>query len=447
MARLFGTDGVRGTAGREITAEFALKLAQAAAIVLAKTARENGERPRAVIAHDPRISSDFISAAVSAGLAASGIDVFDAGVVPTPAAAYLTADIGADFGVIISASHNSAPDNGIKFFSRGGHKLPDSVEDQIEAEFGNSHDVIGAEVGKITRFSDAEDRYLVHLLGAVRFSLKGLKVVIDAANGAASAISPQAFIDAGAEVVLIGADPDGLNINAGYGSTYMSALQAAVLENNADFGIAHDGDADRTLAVDHLGNIVDGDHIMAILAISMKETGDLARNTLVTTVMSNLGLRLTMKKHEIDIVETQVGDRYVLEAMRDGGYSLGGEQSGHIIFSQYATTGDGVLTGLQIAARMIQTGKSLAELASEMPVFPQVLINVPDVDKSRVDDVELQQLVTQAVLELGDQGRVLLRASGTESLVRVMVEAADHGTAQGWADRIARMVETRLALG
>ncbi|HAE74677.1 MAG TPA: phosphoglucosamine mutase, partial [Candidatus Aquiluna sp.] len=211
--------------------------------------------------------------------------------------------------------------------------------------------------------------------------------------------------------------------------------------------IAHDGDADRTLAVDHLGNIVDGDHIMAILAISMKETGDLARNTLVTTVMSNLGLRLTMKKHEIDIVETQVGDRYVLEAMRDGGYSLGGEQSGHIIFSQYATTGDGVLTGLQIAARMIQTGKSLAELASEMPVFPQVLINVPDVDKSRVDDVELQQLVTQAVLELGDQGRVLLRASGTESLVRVMVEAADHGTAQGWADRIARMVETRLSLG
>jgi phosphoglucosamine mutase len=447
MARLFGTDGVRGTAGREITAEFALRLAQAAAIVLGQTARENGERPRAVIAHDPRISSDFISAAVSAGLAASGIDIFDAGVIPTPAAAYLTADIGADFGVMISASHNSAPDNGIKFFSRGGHKLPDSVEDQIEAELGNSHDLIGSEVGKITRFADAEDRYLVHLLGAVREKLTGLKVVVDAANGAASAISPQAFLDAGAEVIVIGAQPDGLNINAGYGSTYLSALQSAVLENKADFGIAHDGDADRALAVDHLGKIVDGDHIMAILAIGMKETGDLARNTLVTTVMSNLGLRLAMKTHGIDIVETRVGDRYVLEAMREGGYSLGGEQSGHIIFSQYATTGDGVLTGLQIAARMVHTGKSLAELAAQMPVYPQVLINVPGVDKSRVDDIKLQELVSQASAELGDEGRVLLRASGTESLVRVMVEAADHGTAQSWAERIARMVEMRLALG
>jgi phosphoglucosamine mutase len=447
MARLFGTDGVRGTAGREITAEFALRLAQAAAVVLAQSARENGERPRAVIAHDPRISSDFISAAVSAGLAASGIDVFDAGVLPTPAAAYLTADLGADFGVIVSASHNSAGDNGIKFFSRGGHKLPDSLEDEIEAQFGNAHNALGAEVGKITRFADAEDRYLVHLLGTVRQKLTGLKVVIDAANGAASAISPQAFIDAGASVVLIGAEPDGLNINAGYGSTHMSALQAAVLEHKADFGIAHDGDADRALAVDHLGNIVDGDHIMAILAIGMKQAGQLARDTLVTTVMSNLGLKLTMEKHGIEIIETQVGDRYVLEAMRAGGYTLGGEQSGHIIFSQYATTGDGVLTGLQLAATMVQSGKSLAELAEQMPLYPQVLINVPDVDKTRVDDHEIQKLVNQAVNELGNEGRVLLRASGTEALVRVMVEAADQGTAQSWAERIARMVETRLALG
>jgi len=447
MARLFGTDGVRGTAGREITADFSLRLAQAAAVVLAQSARENGERPRAVIAHDPRISSDFISAAVSAGLAASGIDVFDAGVLPTPAAAYLTADLGADFGVIVSASHNSAGDNGIKFFSRGGHKLPDSLEDEIEAQFGNAHNAIGAEVGKVTRFADAEDRYLVHLLGTVRQKLTGLKVVIDAANGAASAISPQAFIDAGASVVLIGAEPDGLNINAGYGSTHMSALQAAVLEHKADFGIAHDGDADRALAVDHLGNIVDGDHIMAILAIGMKQAGQLARDTLVTTVMSNLGLKLTMEKHGIEIIETQVGDRYVLEAMRAGGYTLGGEQSGHIIFSQYATTGDGVLTGLQLAATMVQSGKSLAELAEQMPLYPQVLINVPDVDKTRVDDHEIQELVNQAVNELGNEGRVLLRASGTEALVRVMVEAADQGTAQSWAERIARMVETRLALG
>ena len=447
MARLFGTDGVRGTAGRDITAEFALKLAQAAAIVLAQHARDNGERPRAVIAHDPRISSDFISAAVASGLAASGVDVYDAGVLPTPGAAYLTADLGADFGVIISASHNSAPDNGIKFFSRGGHKLPDALEDQIEAEFGNCHNVIGSEVGRVTRFADAEDRYLVHLLGSVRKKLTGLRVVIDAAHGAASAISPQAFTDAGATVFLIGADPDGLNINSGNGSTHLSALQAAVIEHKADFGIAHDGDADRALAVDHEGQVVDGDRIMAILAIGMKASGDLARNTLVTTVMSNLGLRLTMKKHGIEIIETQVGDRYVLEAMREGGYSLGGEQSGHIIFSQYATTGDGVLTGLQLAERVISTGNSLAELANQMPIYPQVLINVPEVDKSRVDDEQLQALVAEATSELGENGRVLLRASGTESLVRVMVEAAEAGTAQSWAERIARMVEKRLAIG
>ena len=447
MARLFGTDGVRGTAGRDITAEFALKLAQAAAIVLAQNARDKGERPRAVIAHDPRISSDFISAAVSSGLAASGVDVYDAGVLPTPGAAYLTADLGADFGVIISASHNSAADNGIKFFSRGGHKLPDALEDQIEAEFGNCQNLIGSEVGRVTRFADAEDRYLVHLLGSVRKKLTGLRVVIDAAHGAASAISPQAFTDAGATVFLIGADPDGLNINSGNGSTHLSALQAAVIEHKADFGIAHDGDADRALAVDHEGHVVDGDRIMAILAIGMKESGDLARNTLVTTVMSNLGLRLTMKKHGIEIIETQVGDRYVLEAMREGGYSLGGEQSGHIIFSQYATTGDGVLTGLQLAERVISTGKSLAELANQMPIYPQVLINVPEVDKSRVDDEQLQALVAEATSELGENGRVLLRASGTESLVRVMVEAAEAGTAQSWAERIARMVEKRLAIG
>ncbi len=446
MARLFGTDGVRGTAGRDITAEFALKLAQAAAIVLAQQARDNGERPRAVIAHDPRISSDFISAAIASGLAASGVDVYDAGVLPTPGAAYLTADLGADFGVIISASHNSAPDNGIKFFSRGGHKLPDAIEDQIEAGLGNFENVIGSEVGRITRFADAEDRYLVHLLGSVRQKLTGLRVVIDAANGAASAVSPQAFTDAGATVFLIGAEPDGLNINAGHGSTHLSALQASVLEHKADFGIAHDGDADRALAVDHEGHIVDGDQIMAILAIGMKKSGDLARNTLVATVMSNLGLRLTMKEHGIDMIETQVGDRYVLEAMREGGYSLGGEQSGHIIFSQYATTGDGVLTGLQLAEQIMSTGKSLAELASQMPIYPQVLINVPGVDKTRVDDEELQALVAEATAELGDNGRVLLRASGTESLVRVMVEASEAGAAQSWADRIARMVEKRLSI-
>lgn len=447
MGRLFGTDGVRGIANKDITADFALKLAQAAAFVLSEEARSRGDRPRAVIGHDPRISSDFISAAVSAGLASSGVDVFDAGVIPTPGAAYLTADLDADFGVMISASHNSAPDNGIKFFSRGGHKLPDSTEDKIEAALGSALTPIGSEVGRVTRFADAEDRYLLHLLGTLPNRLDGIKIVLDCANGAASAISPQAFADAGAKVITIGNDPDGNNINQGCGSTHLSALQAAVVAHGADLGIAHDGDADRCLAVDHTGAIVDGDHIMTVLALALKNSGQLARNTLVTTVMSNLGLKIAMQNAGIGIIDTKVGDRYVLEAMREGGYSLGGEQSGHIIFSQYATTGDGVLTGLHLAAQVAATGKSLRELVSVMPNFPQVLVNVPGVDKSRVDsDSELQALVLQASDELGDRGRVLLRASGTENLVRVMVEAADQGTAQSWADRIALLVERRLAL-
>ena len=447
MARLFGTDGVRGTANREITAEFAMRLAQSAAIVLGESAKNKGNRPRAVIAHDPRSSSDFISAAVSAGLASSGVDVYDAGVLPTPAAAYLTADLDADFGVMISASHNAAPDNGIKFFSRGGHKLPDATEDQIEAEFGKALTPIGEGVGRVVRFADAEDRYLIHLLGAVPNRLEGLKVVVDCANGAASAISPEAFRNAGAEVFVIGAEPDGSNINQGCGSTHLSALQAAVIEHGADLGIAHDGDADRCLAVDHEGKIIDGDHIMAILAISELASGSLARNTLVTTVMSNLGLKIAMREAGIELVETAVGDRYVLEAMREGGYTLGGEQSGHVIFSQFATTGDGILTGLLLASEVARTKKSLAELAAVMTTLPQVLINVPGVDKSKVyKDQELNDLVAQAETELNDSGRVLLRPSGTEDLVRVMVEAKDLGTAQSWAERISVMVERRLSL-
>jgi phosphoglucosamine mutase len=272
-------------------------------------------------------------------------------------------------------------------------------------------------------------------------------VVVDCANGAASAISPQAFADAGAKVITLGADPDGNNINQGCGSTHLSALQSAVVAHGADLGIAHDGDADRCLAVDHTGAIVDGDHIMTVLALALKNSGQLARNTLVTTVMSNLGLKVAMQNAGVGIIDTKVGDRYVLEAMREGGYSLGGEQSGHIIFSQYATTGDGVLTGLHLAAQVAATGKSLRELVSVMPNFPQVLVNVPGVDKTRVDsDEELQALVQQATHELGDRGRVLLRASGTENLVRVMVEASDQGTAQSWADRIALLVERRLAI-
>ena len=448
MARLFGTDGVRGLANRDITAQSALELAQAAALVLGETARSRGQRPKAVIGRDPRISGEFLAAAISAGLAGSGVDVFDAGVIPTPATAFLTADLDADFGVMISASHNPAPDNGIKFFSRGGQKLPDETEDQIEAALtSKALTPVGTEIGHVQRFADAEDRYLVHLLGTLPNTLKGIKVVLDCANGAASAVSPEAFKDAGAEVVVIGNDPDGHNINLGCGSTHLSALQAAVVEHKADLGIAHDGDADRTLAVDHNGAVVDGDQIMAILALAAKERGDLARNTLVATVMSNLGLRLAMKQAGIELIETKVGDRYVLEEIRSGGYTLGGEQSGHLIFSRFATTGDGILTGLQLAAQMASTGKSLKELASVMKVYPQVLLNVPGVNKDAVDDNEqVQAVVREAETELGENGRVLLRASGTEPLVRVMVEALDSGSAQSWAERIARVVEKELKL-
>ena len=448
MSRLFGTDGVRGLANKDITSESALKLAQAAAIVLGEQARARGQKPIAVIGRDPRISGEFLAAAISAGLASSGVDVFDAGVIPTPATSFLTADLDADFGVMISASHNPAPDNGIKFFSRGGNKLDDAVEDAIEkALSAKPLTPIGAEIGHVKEFADAKSRYLVHLQGTLPNSLKGIKVVVDCANGAASDIAPKAFRDAGAEVVVIGNEPDGYNINLGCGSTHLSALQAAVVEHGADVGIAHDGDADRTLAVDATGAIVDGDQIMAILAVAAKARGDLSRNTLVATVMSNLGLKIAMKQAGIEMIETKVGDRYVLEVIREGGYTLGGEQSGHLIFARHATTGDGILTGLQLLAQMSSTGKSLQELASAMKVYPQVLINVPDVDKSKVDsDPELQKVVQEAKSELGETGRVLLRASGTEPLVRVMVEAQDAGTAQSWAERIARVVEKQLKL-
>lgn len=446
MARLFGTDGVRGLAGRDITAEFCVSLARAAAHVLGNQARSEGRKPVAVIAHDPRASSDFISSSVSGGLAAAGVDVFDAGVLPTPAAAFLTADLDADFGVMISASHNPAPDNGIKFFAKGGHKLPDDVEDAIESSMaGSSEEFIGVDIGRIRRFADAEDRYTVHLLGTVRNSLSGLKVVLDCANGAASGVAPETVRDAGADVTVIGADPDGTNINQGYGSTHLGALQAQVVESKADIGIAFDGDADRCLAIDEKGQIVDGDEIMTILALAAKTRGELARDTLVATVMSNLGLEVAMESAGIELLRTKVGDRYVLEEMRNNGFTLGGEQSGHVIFSSHATTGDGILTGLQLMSEMMAAGSKLSELRKQMTRYPQVLVNVDGVDKSKTNDAELLALVDEAENEMGTSGRVLLRPSGTENLVRVMVEASDIGTAQGWADRLANKVRERLS--
>lgn len=449
MGRLFGTDGVRGLAGVDVTAELALNLAHAAALVLGRSARGESRRAVAVVARDPRVSGEFISAAVAAGLASAGVDVLDAGVIPTPAAAYLVADTGADFGVMVSASHNPAPDNGIKFFAGGGRKLADDIEDEIQAAMERpAIAVTGREVGRIRRFADAEDRYLVHLLGTLEgVKLNGLHVVLDCAHGSAAGISPDVFTDAGAKVTVIGNDPDGFNINDGVGSTHLEPLIAAVLETGADLGVAHDGDADRCLAVDGEGNVVDGDKIMAILALSMSRRGKLERNTLVATVMSNLGLKLAMADNGIDVVETGVGDRYVLEEINAHGYSLGGEQSGHVIMNDYATTGDGILTGLHIAAEVVRTGQSLTELAKCMTVYPQVLVNVRGVDRTGVaTDEVLQQAIMQAEIVLGGQGRVLLRPSGTEPVVRVMVEAAHEDQAQQLAHDLAAIVKERLAV-
>ncbi|MGL3806716.1 phosphoglucosamine mutase [Paeniglutamicibacter sp. R2-26] len=448
MARLFGTDGVRGKANELLTPELAMALSQAAAMVLGHEQISDGRRPLAVVAKDPRISGDFLSAAIEAGLASSGVDVHDAGTLPTPAAAYLVADLGADFGVMISASHNPAPDNGIKFLARGGKKLDDALEDAIEAAMDKpKYRPLGGDVGRVARFADAEDRYIMHLLQSLPNRLDGMKIVLDCAHGAASGCSPEVFAAAGAKVIVIGAEPDGININDGYGSTHLENLQAAVVEHQADLGIAHDGDADRCLAVDHEGTVVDGDQIMSIMATAMKDLGVLKDNTLVATVMSNLGLKIAMREAGITVKETGVGDRYVLEGMREGDYNLGGEQSGHVIFADYATTGDGVLTGLQIAARVNATGKTLKELAGAMTVLPQILINVKGVDKAAApSNAVLADAVAAAEAELGESGRVLLRPSGTEPVVRVMVEATSQSVAEDIAKSLADVVSRELAL-
>ncbi|MFF8956346.1 phosphoglucosamine mutase [Streptomyces sp. NPDC014894] len=451
MGRLFGTDGVRGVANADLTAELALGLSVAAAHVLAEAGTFAGHRPTAVVGRDPRASGEFLEAAVVAGLASAGVDVLRVGVLPTPAVAYLTGVLDADFGVMLSASHNAMPDNGIKLLARGGHKLADELEERIEAVYeqhrtGAPWDrPTGAGVGRVTDYDEGFERYVAHLVAAVPNRLDGLKIVLDEAHGAAARVSPEAFTRAGAQVVTIGAAPDGLNINDGCGSTHLGQLRAAVVTHGADLGIAHDGDADRCLAVDGSGEEVDGDQILAVLALAMREAGTLRGNTVVGTVMSNLGFKIAMEREGVELVQTAVGDRYVLESMKRDGYALGGEQSGHVIILDHATTGDGTLTGLLLAARVASTGRSLAELAGVMERLPQVLINVPDVDKSRVrTSAELANAVAEAERELGATGRVLLRPSGTEPLVRVMVEAADIEQARSVAERLADAVKSAL---
>jgi len=441
MGRLFGTDGVRGVANRELTAELAMALGAAAARRL--TSLSPRRRRVAVIGRDPRASSEMLEAAVIAGMTSEGVDALRGGVLPTPAVAYLTHAYDADFGVMISASHNPMPDNGIKIFGPGGHKLDDATEDQIEDSVASGPGLrpIGADIGRVVDAADALDRYLRRVGKANTVQLNGLTVVVDCAHGAASEAAPRAYRAAGARVIAINAEPNGLNINDGCGSTHLDVLQSAVLHHGADLGLAHDGDADRCLAVDAAGEIVDGDAIMVVLALAMQESGELAGNTLVATVMSNLGLHLAMRAAGVDVRTTSVGDRYVLEELRSGAFSLGGEQSGHIVLPNLSTTGDGILTGLRLMSRMAQTGSSLAGLASAMHTLPQVLINVGVSDRdAAVAAPAVQTALHEAEEELGDTGRILLRPSGTEQLIRVMVEADDEHMAHRLAAHVAESV-------
>jgi phosphoglucosamine mutase len=450
MGRLFGTDGVRGKANEALTAELALDLSVAAAHVLAETGEFKGHIPVAVVGRDPRASGEFLEAAVVAGLASAGVHVIRLGIVPTPGVAFLTADSGADLGVMLSASHNPMPDNGIKFFARGGTKLDDDLENAIESRMREAWArPTGAAVGRVTDDGSRVEDYISHLVNSLSrpVSLESLKVVVDCANGAAYVAAPAALEAQGADVVRIHAVPDGININDNCGSTHMDSLKEAVVAERADLGIALDGDADRCLAVDATGRIVDGDQILAILAIALREAGRLKNDTVVATVMSNLGFVRAMNAAGIAVEQTRVGDRYVLEAMKAGGYSLGGEQSGHVVMTEHATTGDGVLTALHLMSRIASTRTSLADLAAVMQPLPQVLINVSDVDKSRAaTDAALLAAVAAAESDLGGSGRVLLRPSGTESLVRVMVEAETFEAANDVARRLADVVKSSLTL-
>jgi phosphoglucosamine mutase len=470
MGRIFGTDGVRGVAGRDLTARLAMDLAVAAVPVLAPAAasgRQHG-RPVAVIGRDSRASGDFLEAAVIAGLASSGVDVHRLGVIPTPGVAYLTGALNADFGVVLSASHNPAADNGIKFFGRGGVKLPDEIEDEIESRLQEDPSPGPAEsgpaepgpaepgsavpcFGRVTDAYSAHESYLDHLLASLPVSadgrqpLHGMRVVVDCAHGAAYSIGPRALRRAGAEVIAIGAAPDGDNINSGVGSTHLDTLATAVIEHGADAGLAFDGDADRCLAVDGQGQQLDGDQILTVLAAQLKTSGQLAGDAVVVTVMSNLGFHDAMREAGIAVIQTPVGDKHVYAAMRDGGYVLGGEQSGHIIQMGHATTGDGVLTGLHLLTAVNKLGIPVSAAAKMMTRYPQVLINVRG-DKTRaMADPALELAVQEAIGRLGTAGRVLLRPSGTEPAIRVMVEAREAGLAESVAGELADAVRQAMA--
>ena len=439
---LFGTDGVRGVAGVDLTAELAFNLSTAAASVLADLGEFAGHRPTAIVGQDSRASGQYLEEAICRGLSSAGIDVYRVGILPTPAISFLVKDRGADLGVMISASHNPASDNGIKFFDRSGSKLADQIEAKIESVLGKTVESTNG-AGRVIEDFEAKESYIQNLLKSLDGDLRGIKIVVDCANGAASFVAPDVLKRAGAEVVAISASPNGLNINDNCGSTHLENLIAAVKEEGADIGIAHDGDADRVLAIDDKGSVIDGDFILGILAQDM----ELPTKTVVGTVMTNLGLIKALEEKGIKFIATDVGDRYVLEEMLAGGHLLGGEQSGHIIMSKYANTGDGLLTALQLISKLKKSGKSASELASFMKRYPQVLINVSGVAKEKLAS---NQIIAKAVSDtqkrLEDKGRVLLRASGTEALIRVMIEAQDLSLAQELASELATLVKSELSL-
>ncbi|HSQ87315.1 phosphoglucosamine mutase [Romboutsia sp.] len=448
MRKYFGTDGVRGIANTELTCELAYKLGRAGGYVLA----QGKEKVKVVVGKDTRISGDMLEAALTAGLMSVGCDVITVGVVPTPAVAYLTKKYEADCGVVISASHNPVEYNGIKFFNKDGYKLDDEVELNIEEYIDNiekvEHHPVGDKVGKKIHMHDAQRDYIDYLKSIINVDFKGLKVVLDCANGAAYKVAPIVFDELGASVVTINSEPDGNNINDKCGSTHPQKLQEAVLAHQADLGLAYDGDADRLIAIDENGTIVDGDHIMILSAIYLKKKNKLAQDTLVVTVMSNIGLTIAAKEHGVKLATTAVGDRYVLEEMKNSGYNLGGEQSGHMIFLDYNTTGDGVLSSLVLAQIVLEEEKKISELAAVMTQYPQVLINarIKNENKNRYMEYEDIKSEIERIENLLDGcGRVLIRPSGTEPLVRVMLEGKEEGQIKELATNLANLIQEKLS--
>ena len=448
MGRLFGTDGARGVANSELTCELAMKIGRAAAMVLTESC---AHKPKVLIGMDTRASSHMLAAAIGAGLCSVGADVLIIDVVPTPAVAFLVKEYDYDAGVMISASHNPCEYNGIKIFQGNGYKLPDELENEIEEiildETKVPPVVLGGDVGKISFSSKAVDDYIFHLAMTADGDFKGMKIALDCANGSASVTARALFTRLGAKCCIINETPNGTNINENCGSTHLEQFQKFVVENKCDIGFAFDGDADRLLVVDENGEVVDGDKIIAVCSKFMKENNKLKNNTAVVTVMSNMGFFKFCEKNGINCVKTKVGDRYVLEEMVKNGYAIGGEQSGHIIFLDYATTGDGQMSAIQVLNVLKSTGKKISKLASEMQVYPQVLINVrvSNFGKARLDkDEEVQLAIREASEELGDTGRVLVRVSGTEPLVRVMLEGEDYNQIKSLAESIAKVIEERL---